>query len=237
MLVAANWVQRDYFSPGNLDVASLINFIRLSDDPYSWSMHAKFFRQRFFEYTRIAAAYQSELLETEPFILALANCRVLVVGDENQTMQFWTGLCTWFERALHMFQAANRLYVTEERGDANFGPLVEDLISIKNGSNMLNFTEEEVKQIEEQKTDFAMVAGVRRQAACITLKQIEALGLCKDFKIEEESKPVVKQVSRVLAQFVIKQGQHLDSKIKFGDKHQETLSQELDQSKANAMIE
>ena len=35
---------------------------------------------------------------------------------------------------------------------------------------MLNFTEEEVKYIEEQKTDFAMVAGVRRQVACITLK-------------------------------------------------------------------
>ena len=117
---------------------------------------------------RIAVAYSSELLETDPFILAMANCRALLLRDEQQTMPFWAGLCNWSVRALYMFQAANRLYVTEEKEGAELGLLVDDLI--KHGSKMLGFSEEESKQIEEKKTEFATVAGVRRQAACIMIK-------------------------------------------------------------------
>ena len=31
MLLAANWIQRDYFRPGNLDAASMINFLKLQE--------------------------------------------------------------------------------------------------------------------------------------------------------------------------------------------------------------
>ena len=153
---------------------------------------------------RIAVAYSSELLETEPFILAMANCWAPLIRDMYQTMPYWTGLCSWAERALYMFQTANRLYETEERPDANFGPLVDDLL--RHGSVMLGFSDDEARQIEQRKSNFAMVAGVRRQAACTMLKQLEALALCPEFKIAEEAKPVVRQVVRVLTQFLTDQG-------------------------------
>ena len=36
-----------------------------------------------------------------------------------------------------------------------------------------------------------MVAGVRRMAACLIIKQVEALGLCSNFQMDDEVKPVV----------------------------------------------
>ena len=55
--------------------------------------------------------------------------------------------------------------------------------------------------------------------------------------MDEQAKPIVRQVAKVLAQFLVKQGQHLDSKIEFREKHQETLSMELDEAKAKEIVE
>ena len=146
MLHAANWIQRDYFRPGNLDAASMINFLKLQErSNYSSDKREDFFWQRFHVSMRIAAAYSSELLETEPFILAMANCRALLVRDKSQKMPFWTGLCNWSVRVLYMFQTASRLYVTEEKQGAKFGPLVDELIK----HHKLNFDEEDLKKIEQ----------------------------------------------------------------------------------------
>lgn len=69
-----------------------------------------------------------------------------------------------------------------------------------------------------------MVAGVRRMAACLIIKQVEALGLCSNFQMDDEVKPIVRQVTKVLIQFLNDQGKHLDNKVEFRERHQDMLA-------------
>ena len=61
-------------------------------------------------------------------------------------------------------------------------------------------------------------------AACHMIKQVEALGLCKDFQMDDEAKPIVRQVTKVLIQFLTDQGKHLDDKVEFRERHHDMLA-------------
>ena len=59
-----------------------------------------------------------------------------------------------------------RSLYTTSKDTIEICPLVKNLIQ---RSNLLKFTDEEKKIIDESKNDFATIAGVHRQAACVFL--------------------------------------------------------------------
>ena len=104
----------------------------------------------------ILRCYQSELLESHPQFFGLYLKQNLVIRNLSS---YWVDLrsqsfCLWF-----LFAIALKLIKTKP-GAKQLGSLVNAIRHDQN--DLLGFTEEEKKLINESDGNFAVVAGVRR---------------------------------------------------------------------------
>ena len=154
--------------------------------------------------------------------------RPLII-DSAQNSYYFTKLNNWSLRsAINFLQVARRLYTSKEDETQGLGPLATQIL--EEGKNQLMFTEEDLKNIEENKESFPVVAGVRRQIACYLLKLMEAIGLCSNFDVPKDAKTNIKQLCSHFTQLLLKEGEHLNDKIAFKERHSEMLAYKLEES-------
>ena len=91
--------------------------------------------------------------------------------------------------------------------------------------NLLGFDAEEKKTIEDCKGDFAIVAGIRRQAAYTMMKLLRCVVVASH---QENGHDEIKSVGLALCDIIVKQiieeGRSLDGKVAFEAKHTQTIT-------------
>ena len=118
----------------------------------------------------IVDCYRSECLELQPqFLGNLLRTNILLKVESGK---YWLPLGSFAKRAMSLFQVARVLNRTEV-GTCQAGPLVNAIRL--HGDDLLGFSKDEKKMIEDGKGDFAVVAGVRRQAAYSMLALMRCL--------------------------------------------------------------
>ena len=91
--------------------------------------------------------------------------------------------------------------------------------------NLLGFDAEEKKTIEDRKGNFAIVAGVRRQAAYTMMKLLRCVVVAwhQEFG-HDEIKSVGLALCDILVKKIIEEGRSLDGKVAFEAKHTQTIT-------------